>query len=177
MTVIDDYSRYTVVYLLQKKSEAVDRLIEYVRYVETLFNRKPKVVRSDGGGEYVNERLQNFFKSEGIKCQYTTAYTPQQNGVAERRNRYLQEMATTMLLDAKLEKKYWGEAVVTAAYLQNRLPTRAVDVTPFELWYGKKPYLGHLRVYGCKAWVHVPDVKRGKFDSKARKLTFIGYSE
>lgn len=177
MTVIDDYSRYTVVYLLSKKSEAADRLMEYVRYVENFFGRKPRIVRSDGGGEYVNARLQKFFAAEGIKAQYTTAYTPQQNGVAERRNRYLQEMATAMLLDAKLDHRFWGEAVLTAAYLQNRLPSKSVDVTPYEKWHGRKPRLDHLRVYGSSAWIHIPSVKRGKFDGKAQKLVFIGYSD
>lgn len=176
MTMIDDYSRYTVVYLLAKKSEAQGKIKEYVRFVETLFGRKPKIVRSDGGGEYCNDGLRMFFADEGISAQYSTAYTPQHNGVAERKNRSLQEMARTMLLDADLPKRYWGESVVAAAFLQNRLPSRSVDTTPYEKWYGRKPELGYLRVYGCQAYVHIPDVKRGKFDGKARKLRFIGYS-
>ncbi|KXJ67796.1 hypothetical protein RP20_CCG011319 [Aedes albopictus] len=80
-------------------------------------------------------------------------------------------MATTMLLDAGLDKRYWGEACVAAAYVQNRLPTRSVDTTPYEKWCGRKPELDHLQVYGCPAYVQVPGVKR------AKKLTFIGYSE
>lgn len=82
-----------------------------------------------------------------------------------------------MLLDAGLNTRFWGEAILAATYLQNRLPSRSVTTTAYEMWYGRKPLLGHLRVYGCSAYVHVPDVKRGKFESKARKLVFIGYSD
>lgn len=177
MTVIDDYTRYITVYLLKKKSEAPGRIQQYVRWVENCFGRKPLVIRSDGGGEYVNRELQEFYAAEGIKAQYTTPYSPQQNGVAERRNRSLQEMAICMLADAGLGKLYWGEAVMTAAYLQNRLPSRVVAKTPFELWTGRKPSFEHLRVFGCDAYVHVPSAKRSKFDEKSVKLTFVGYSE
>ena len=149
MTMIDDFSRYTIVYLLERKSEAAEKIKEYVRYVENLFARKPRTIRSDGGGEYVNENLRIFFVEEGIKAQYTTAYSPQQNGVAERKNRSIEEMTTTMLLDAGLDKRYWGEAALTAVYLQNRLPSRSVSTTPYELWFGRKPEIGHLKVYGC----------------------------
>lgn len=175
MTLIDDYSRYTVVCLLRKKSDAIGCIKRYVAYVKLKFGKAPSVIRSDGGGEYVNRELKDFYEHEGIEAQYTAAYSPQQNGVAERKNRTLQEMTTCMLLDAKLGKKYWGEAVMTATYLQNRLPSRSVDTTPFERWYGKKPSLGYLRVFGSPAYVHIPDVKRSKFDSKAQKLIFVGY--
>ena len=82
-----------------------------------------------------------------------------------------------MLADAGLGKLYWGEAVMTAAYLQNRLPSRVVSKTPYELWTGRKPRFEHLRVFGCDAYVHVPDAKRSKLDEKSIKLTFVGYSE
>lgn len=177
MTLIDDFSRYTTVYLLKKKSEASSKIQQFVRSVQNSFGRKPLVIRSDGGGEYVSRELREFYEAEGIKAQYTTPYSPQQNGVAERRNRYLQEMAICMLTDAGLEKLYWGEAVMTAAYLQNRLPSRVVAKTPFELWTGRKPKFDHIRVFGCDAYVHVPDVKRSKLDEKSIKLTFVGYSE
>lgn len=177
MTMIDDCTRYCVVYLLRSKSEAANKIKEYVRWVENLFNRKPRAIRSDGGGEYVGTDLLNFYKAEGIHYQFTTPYTPQQNGVAERKNRALQEMANCLLLDAGLPKRYWGEAVMTAVHLQNRLPTRAVQRTPYELWTGQKPDFKQLRVFGCEAYVHIPDVKRKKFEPKAEKLIFVGYSE
>lgn len=176
MTITDDFSRFTVTYLLRHKSEAANTIKEYVKWVKNLFGRKPRVVRSDGGGEFVNKELRDFYKAEGIQQQFTTPYSPQQNGVAERKNRSLGEMATGMLVDAGLEKRFWGEAILTATYLQNRLPSRSVPRTPYELWWGKKPDLGHLRVFGSQAYVHVPDTKRKKMDSKATKLTFIGYA-
>lgn len=176
ITLIDDHSRFCAVFLLKSKNEAEPKIREYVRWTENVFGRKPKVIRSDGGGEYIGESLQQFYKAEGIAAQYTTPYTPQQNGVAERKNRALQEMANCMLLDAGLPKCYWGEAVVTANYVQNRLPSRVVDKTPFELWTGRVPDLSELKVFGCEAYVHVPDQKRKKFDAKARKLVFVGYS-
>lgn len=167
---------FTVTYLLRNKSEAAQNLKDYVRWTANIFGRKPKVIRSDGGGEFDNGELRRFYKEEGIKPQFTTPYTPQQNGVAERKNRSITEMATCMLLDAGLDKRYWGEAVLTATYLQNRLPSRSVPKTPHELWWGRKPDLSHLRVFGSHAYVHVPDVKRSKMDGKATKLVFVGYS-
>lgn len=118
MTITDDYSRFTVTYLLKHKNEAAGNIKDYVRWVSNIFGRKPRVVRSDGGGEFDNRELRAFYKSEGIQPQFTTPYSPQQNGVAERKNRSLIEMATCMLVDAGLEKRYWGEAMLTATYLQ-----------------------------------------------------------
>ncbi|XP_062557420.1 uncharacterized protein LOC134222293 [Armigeres subalbatus] len=160
-----------------KSSEAASKIKEYVRMVQNVFGRKPLVIRSDGGGEFVNRELQEFYESEGIKAQFTTPYSPQQNGVAERKNRSLQEMANCLLADANMTKLYWGEAVMTAAYLQNRLPSRVIVGTPYELWTGRKSNIGHYRVFGCEAYVHIPDVKRAKLDQKAIKLRFVGYSE
>ena len=136
MTMIDDCSKYTVVYLLKNKSEVPDRIKQYVKFVQTKFKKTPKVIRSDRGGEYVNEALTRFFRSEGITPQLTVPYTPQQNGVAERKNRYLTEMTRSMLIDAQLPNKYWGEAMNTANYLQNILPTADDTVTPYERWEG-----------------------------------------
>lgn len=177
LSLIDDYSRFVVIYLLKEKSEAKEKVKDFVYFCQNYFGRKPKVIRADGGGEYVNNDLNNFYAKEGIVPQFTTAYSPQSNGVAERRNRSLQEMASCMLLDAGMEKKYWGEAIRTAAYLQNRLPSRVIEGTPYERWYGTKPALDGLRVFGCDAYVHIPEVKRRKLDPKSRKLTFVGYAE
>lgn len=176
MAITDDYSRFCVVFLLRSKDETTSKIKEYVRRCENVFGRKPSIIRSDGGGEYTANVLQQFYKTEGIKAQYSTPYSPQSNGIAERKNRSLQEMANCMLLEAGLPKRYWGEAVLTAAYLQNRLPSRAVDRTPYELWTGYKPDLSMLRVFGSEAYVHIPDGKRNKFEPKAKKMIFLGYS-
>lgn len=137
MTVIDDYSRFTAAYLLKEKSEAANKIRQYVRWTENLFGYKVSAIRSDG--EYANKELLQFYESEGIKAQFTTLYAPQQNGVAERKNRTLTEMTNCMLLDADLPKRYWDEAITTVVYLQNRLPSRSVERTSYELWTNQKP--------------------------------------
>lgn len=176
MTMIDDHSRYTVVYFLKEKSEVIEKIREYVRFTETQFGRKPKVIRSDRGGEYTSNALRKFYAEEGIKAEFTAGYAPQQNGVAERRNRTLNEMGLCMLLDAGLPRRFWAEAVNTAAYLQNRLPSSAIGSTPHEIWFGTKPDLQHLKVFGCSAYVWTPPQKRKKFEEKATKMTFVGYA-
>ncbi|MCO5566892.1 hypothetical protein L7F22_020575 [Adiantum nelumboides] len=104
-------------------------------------------------------------------------YTPQQNGVAERKNRYLMEMARCMLKAKSLPHKLWMEAVACAAHVLNRCPTRALKtITPYESWYDRKPSVSYLRVFGCLAYAHIPQQLRGKLDDKAVKCIFVGYS-
>jgi hypothetical protein len=177
LTLIDDYSRYSVLYLLKNKSEVTVKVKEYVKFVQTKFNRTPKVIRSDNGGEYVNEGLRSFFRNEGIVPQTTVPYTPQQNGCSERKNRYLVEMVRSMLIDAGLPNKYWGEAVTTANHLQNLLPIADRPKTPYEYWEGVEPKLTHIRRFGCKAYAVTPTVRTQKLDQKAQKFTFVGYAE
>ncbi|XP_022764214.1 uncharacterized protein LOC111309412 [Durio zibethinus] len=113
----------------------------------------------------------------GIEHQLTATYTPQQNGVNERKNRTIMEMARCMLFEKNLSKKFWAEAVNTSVYLLNRLPTKALKGnTPFEAWYGSKPSVHHLRVFGSICYVFVPDIKRDKLDQKAEICIFLGYS-
>lgn len=105
-------------------------------------------------------------------------YTPQQNGVAERRNRTLVESARSMLQMAGLPHFYWKEAVATACYVQNCLFTGTMShKTPYELWHGTKPDVTHLRIFGCPAYAFVPKEKRSKLDAKALKMTFVGYGD
>jgi hypothetical protein len=170
MTMIDDHSKYTVLYLLKNKSEVQTKIKEYVKFVQTKFKRTPKVIRSDRGGEYTSHELTQFLRAEGIKAQLTVPYTPQQNGCSERKNRYLVEMARSMLIDSKLSTKYWGEAVTTANYLQNILPAAGEATTPYEKWEGKQPKLSHIKRFGCPAYAIIPPEKRHKLDSKARKM-------
>ena len=177
MTIIDDYSRYTFVYLLNQKSEAASKVKDFVHRAQTQFQKTPKKIRSDRGGEYVNVELREFLKNEGIESELTCPYSPQQNGTSERKNRYLTEMTRCMLIDSSLPNKYWGEAIMTANYLQNRMPAAGDMTSPFEKWTGKKPQLHHLRQFGAKAFVLVPEQKRQKLDDRARELRLVGYEE
>jgi len=177
LTMIDDYSGYTEIFLLAHKSEVFKYVKEYIEAVKTKFNKKPKILRSDRGKEYVNKQMADYLKEEGIKIELTAPFSPQQNGKAERKNRYLIEMTRCMIIDSGLAKKYWGEAVVTANYLQNRLPTKSEGRTPYEKWHSQKPNLKDTHIFGCTAYVKVPDELRRKLDNKAKKLHFVGYSE
>lgn len=177
MAITDDFTRYSVVYFLQRKSEAKNYIKQYVQEMKTMFGRPPKVIRSDQGGEFQNQDLEMFCCQEGIRQQFCTSYTPQQNGVSERKNRSLVEMGRCLLLDAKMPKKYWAEAINTACYLQNLLPSSAISKTPFELWTLEKPDVDHLQLFGSQAYVWIPKEKRSKLDSKSVKMTFVGYSQ
>ncbi|KRY42280.1 Copia protein [Trichinella spiralis] len=175
MTFIDDYYRFTVVHLLKTKDEAVDRIKDYVATLHTKFGRNPVTLRTDNGREYVNQRLRNFLGEKGIEHQFSAPYTPQQNGVAERKNRALVEMAKCMMTDAKLPERFWGEVVCTAAFLQNRLPSRSISKTPSQLWTGNKPNVYHMRIFGSKAYCYIPKQKRRKWVNKAREGVIVGY--
>lgn len=177
VTMIDDFSSYTAVYVLKSKSEVESRIREYCEMMKNQFGRYPRVLRSDGGGEYSSVSLKKYLVSNGIILQQTAPYSPQQNGKAERKNRYLMEMVRCLLSESGMSKMYWGEALCTACYLQNRLPTSVVNKTPYELWNGKKPSYTHLRIFGSQAYVHVPKEKRRKLDAKAVKLIFVGYEQ
>ncbi|GKV01273.1 hypothetical protein SLEP1_g13839 [Rubroshorea leprosula] len=127
--------------------------------------------------EYTSHRFQQFLQQHGIHHQLTIPYTPQQNGVSERKNRSILNMARCLLFEKNLPKNFWAEAVYTAVHLQNRLPTKAIEgTTPFEAWSGNKPVVDHLKVFGCICYVFIPDEKRGKLDERANTCVFIGYS-
>lgn len=177
LTLIDDYSRYTEIYFLHNKSEAIDKIREYVAMVENKFNTKPKIFRSDRGGEFTGNEFKQFMYGMGIKLQYTAPYSPQQNGVAERKNRSLIEMARCMLTDADLPKYLWAEAVNTANYIQNRTLTKGAEQIPYHLWNDEKPNAVKFEIFGTKCYVHVPTEKRRKLDNTAREMFFIGYED
>ncbi|GJX11992.1 zinc finger, CCHC-type containing protein [Tanacetum coccineum] len=156
ITFIDDASRFCYVYLLHAKDEALDKFRIYKTEVELQQNDLVKTLRTDRGGEYYDPV---FFQSVGIIHETTAPYTPQQNGVAERKNRALKEMVNSMLSYSGLSEGFWGEAMLTACYLLNRVPNKRNKTTPYELWYKKRPNLAFLRVWGCRAVVRLPDPK------------------
>ncbi|GKB52029.1 zinc finger, CCHC-type containing protein [Tanacetum coccineum] len=143
VTFIDDASRFCYVYLLHAKDEALDKFKIYKTEVELQQNNLIKTLRTDRGGEYYDP---SYFQSVGIIHQTTAPYTPQQNGVSERKNRALKEMVNSMLSYSGLSEGFWGEAMLTACYLLNRVPNKNNKITPYELWYKKRPNLSYLRV-------------------------------
>lgn len=172
---IDDYSRMTFIYFLKNKSEAFSRFKEFKLVVENQLSKKIKILRSDNGLEFCNKDFQSYLKQAGIIHQKSNCYTPEQNGLCERANRTVVEKAKCLLYDAKLNKRFWAEAANTAVYLKNRSIASGLDKTPYELWYGTKPNLSHLRLFGSKVMVHIPKQKRLKWDKKATQHILVGY--
>ena len=178
VTFIDDYTRCCAVYFMKHKSEVFDKFIEFEASVTNDVCKAIGTLRTGNGGEYLSTELQNYLKEKGIRHELTVPHSPQQNGVAERMNRTLVESARSMIAHAALPNIFWAEAISTAAYVRNRLPTTALkeNETPYERWYGRKPDVSHLRVFGCMAYAHVPDSERRKLDKKSKKMRFVGYS-
>ena len=176
LTLLDNKTHYTWVYLLKTKDQVFECFKVWQAEVENFTGKRVKVLRMDNGGEFTSKVFEAHLKACGIRHELTIPKTPEQNGVAERLNRTLVETTRAMLLDANLPQKFWAEAVSTAAYLRNRSPSSAVGgITPHQAWYGQKPRVDHLRVFGCTAFVHVPKDERWKLDSKTRKCILLGY--
>lgn len=176
LTLIDDYSRKVFVRFLAQKSEVFEQFKEFKCLFEKQTGKTIKVLRTDNGGEYVTTQLENYLRDNGIQHQLTAAYTPEQNGVAERMNRTLVEKARCMLFDAELPKTYWAEAVNMAAYIINRSFCAILGkTTPNEVFYKEKVNVAELKVFGSSVMVHVPKQKRRKWDAKAEKMIFVGY--
>ncbi|KAJ9558174.1 hypothetical protein OSB04_012788 [Centaurea solstitialis] len=177
LVIVDDYSRFTWVYFLRTKDETSGLIKPFVTRVENKTNLRVKVIRSDNGTEFKNADLNSFCEEKGIERQYSAPTTPQQNGVAERRNRTLIEAARTMLADSKLPITFWAEAVNTACYVQNRvLIVKSKGKTPYELFEKRKPYIGFLQPFGCPCTILDTKTHLGKFESKSDDGFFVGYS-
>ena len=178
ITFIDDYTRFTIVYFLKNKSEAFKAFTSYKALVENQSQFKIKIIRTDNGGEYFSKEWIFFCNTHGIRHEYTVPYNPQQNGVAERKNRTLLDASRSMLQVAGLPNQFWQEAVATACYLQNRSPHKVLDLhTPYFLWFDKKPQVGHLRIFRAIAYSHIPTKLRKKLDPHSTKCVFVGYGE
>lgn len=181
VTFTDDFSRATMIFCIKHKSEVFDCFKRYVALVETLQDGKIKKLRMDNGREYFSNDFKDFSAKKGIELLYTVAYNPELNAVSERLNRTLMEKARTMLLTSGLDKRFWNEAVMYSNYIKNRCPTSALGEqfkrkTPYEIWFGKKPNLAHIRIFGTKCYNHVPEEKRKKLDPKAIKCIMLGFA-
>ena len=139
ITFIDDYNRFYYVYLLHRKYETIDVFKTYKNEVENQENKTSKMLRSDKGWEYESTTLFEFCALHGIVPQTTTPYTPQQNSTSERKNRTLKDMVNSMLNSSRLSHYMWGEALLTANTILNRIPHKKTSKSPYEFWKGKLP--------------------------------------
>ncbi|RVW20371.1 Retrovirus-related Pol polyprotein from transposon TNT 1-94 [Vitis vinifera] len=153
ITFIDDYSCYGYLYLIHEKFQSLDVLKNFKAEVENQPSKKIKVVKSDCGG------------------------TPSQNGAVERRNRTLKDMVRSMISHSTILESFWGEAIKTTVYILNRVPSKTVAKTPYELWTSKKPSIRHLHVWGCPAEARPYKPNEKKLDSRTVSCYFVGYYE
>ncbi|GKE71873.1 ribonuclease H-like domain-containing protein, partial [Tanacetum coccineum] len=165
------------VFFLRTKDETSAILKDFIRQIENQLNQKVKTIRSDNGTEFKNKDVIEFCGLKGIKREYSNARTPQQNGVAERKNRTLIEAARTMLADSFLPNTFWAEAVSTACYVLNRvLVTKPHNKTPYELLTGKIPIISYIRPFGCHVTILNTIDHLGKFAGKSDEGFLVGYS-
>ena len=153
-------------------NEAVNAFKSYKAEVETQLNKRIKIIRSDRGGEY-EFPFEEICTEFGIVHQMTAPYTPQSNGVAERKNRSLKETMNALLNSSGLPQNLWGEAVLTANFIFNRVPHRKTQQTPYEKWKGRMPNLNYLKVWGYLAKVAVTKPKKVKVGPKTFDCVFI----
>ncbi|GJY83578.1 putative ribonuclease H-like domain-containing protein [Tanacetum coccineum] len=177
LVITDDFSRFSWVFFLRTKDETSAILKDFIRQIENQLNQKVKTIRCDNGTEFKNRDVIEFCGSKGIKREYSNARTPQQNGVAERKNRTLIEAARTMLADSFLPNTFWAEAVSTACYVLNRvLVTKPHNKTPYELLTGKIPIISYIRPFGCHVTILNTIDHLGKFAGKSDEGFLVGYS-
>ena len=177
ITFIDDFSRKTRVYFSHEKFEAFTAFKNFKVLVEKEANSPIKVLHKDRGGEYNSHEFVNFCEAHGIKRKLTAAYTPQQNGVCERKSCTIMNMVCCLLTRSSVSKTFWPEAVNWSVHILNKRLTLAVqNMTPEEAWSGQRPVVGHFRIFGCVAYAHIPNQRRTKLDDKGEKCIFLGVS-
>ncbi|GJT33597.1 zinc finger, CCHC-type containing protein [Tanacetum coccineum] len=173
--LVDDYSRYMWVYFLSTKDQAFDTFKEYKSMVEKELRTTLKMLRTDRGGEFTSNEFTQYCKENGIARQLTAPYSPQQNGVVERRNRTIMSTTRCMMKATNMPQNFWAEAVRHAIYILNSVPTKALeDITPYEAIKQKKPNLEKLKVFGSIAYAKVPSQHLTKLDDRSTKMVYLG---
>jgi len=146
ITFIDDFSKYSYMYLVNHKNELFDKFKVYKTEVENQLERKIKTLCSDRGGEYTSLGMSNFCEMHGIIHKVTPPYAPQSNGITERKNRTLLDMVNAMLVSSSLPKDMWGETLYSPCHILNGVPYKFFEKNPYELWRKREPNLKYLKV-------------------------------
>jgi len=178
LVIVDDYSWFKWTLFIAIKDETYHAFKRLSKIIQNEKNCGISSTKSDHGREFQNEKFDKFCSKFGIKHNFSAPRTPQQNGVVERKNRSLEELARTLLNETNLPKYFWADTVSTTCYVLNRVLIRPIlKKTPYELFKGRKPNISHLKVFGCKCFILNNEKDNlGKFDSKADEGIFLGYS-
>lgn len=166
LTFVDEFTGMTFVYFLQKKSDVCFKMMDFIDFCKTKCGEMPKVILQDGGKEFMDTDLQRVLNNEGI----SVSFSPPHSAVAQKKSRYLKKITECMLIDSRLDRKYWGEAISTATYIQNRSTSKFKSISSFERWFGQKPNIGNFRRFGSKALVRISATMQEK------ALIFVRYS-
>lgn len=173
---IDDFTKYCWLYPLKQKSDAYASFLSFQSMVQNQFGSTIKIFRTDNGREYVNAKFCQFLQQLGVLHHKSCPYTPEQNGVAERKHRHLVETLITLLYTASLPATFWVEALASANFLINRLPKRSLNnISPFEALYHTPPDYTTLRVFGCLVYPCLRHELSHKLAPRSKRCIFLGY--
>ncbi|KAL2242415.1 UNVERIFIED_CONTAM: Retrovirus-related Pol polyprotein from transposon RE1 [Sesamum indicum] len=176
LTIVDDFSRATWTFLLNHKSQTLHTLTVFFAQILTQFGCKIKTVRTDNGSEFVNSSCAFFFQNAGVCHQRSCTHTPQQNGVVERKHRHLLQVARALMFQSYLPNQFWGDSILTATHIINKLPTSTLNwKSPFEVLYKSPPTYESLKTFGCLCFASNFYPGKTKFDSRAFECIFLGY--
>ena len=179
VVLIDNYSRYSWLYPLTKKSDFFSVFLAFQSLVQNQLLANISSFQCDGGGEFISNQFTKHLQQSGIQQLISCPHKPQQNGLAERKHRHLVELGLSLLFHSKAPQKYWVEAFSTANFLSNLLPHTAIEesTSPYESIYKRSPPYSMLRVFGCSCYPTLRDYAQNKFDPRSLTCVFLGYSE
>lgn len=174
---VDDCTRFSWFYPLHNKAEFFQVFMCYKNLVENQFNTKIKEFQSDGGGEFINHQMKQYLAENGINHRISCPYTPEQNGLAERKHRHFVELGMSMMFQCHLPLQFWVEAFATASHLINLLPSVILNnKSPHELLFQTKPDYSSLRVFGSACYPCLRSIQAHKLEPKSLQCVFLGYS-
>ena len=174
------YSTWTWISFLKQKTsqEVLTTTQRFLTDAQAETGQRLETLLTDNGSEYVNREMSTYLLQKNIRHQRTVPYSPQQNGLAERRNQTIMGMTRCILIESQLEYEYWTFAVRYAVYTLNRLPTKSISwKTPHELWLNQKPDVSHMRPFGCTAFAHISQQLRTSLEPTSTRCTFLGYPQ
>ncbi|KAI5345120.1 hypothetical protein L3X38_012997 [Prunus dulcis] len=174
---VDNFSRYSWIFPMRLKSEVFSLYVKFKTLVENLFSTKIKALQTDGGGEYTSHIFHNFLVTHGIDHRISYPRHPEQNGLAERKHRHIVDTGLTLLAHASMPLAYWAEAMHTAVYLINRLPSKVLGLqSPSQILLHKEPNFAFLKIFGCACFPYLRPYNTNKLHLRSVKCVFLGYS-